>query len=126
MQQILHFARLRVNRRALQAKQSEKKTNATTKTTEYNEEVEKFICREKRKETGYPCFFSEFTIVGLSNELQSAAKTPAVSVKNDSERKTQLNRNVAFKSDIIKLRENLKGTSTWYTYSLYFGFWKED
>ena len=29
-----------------------KKTNATTKTTEYNEEVEKFICREKKEGDG--------------------------------------------------------------------------
>ena len=55
---------------------------------------------KKRKETGSPCFFSEFTIVGLSNELQKAAKTRVVSVTNDSERKTQLNRYLAFKPDV--------------------------
>ena len=39
------------------------------------------------KEKGYPCFFSGFTIVGPSNELQEAAKTPVVILEKDSEKK---------------------------------------
>ena len=43
--------------------------------------------RKKMKEKGYPCFFSGFTIVGPSNELQEAAKTPVVILEKDSEKK---------------------------------------
>ena len=99
-----------------------KNIDATTNSIDYKEQVEKCICREKNEGEGLSVLQFRVYNCRAFERASIGRKKPVVLVENDSEKKTQLNRYLDFKSDVIKLpAEDLKATSTQYTNSQFCG-----